>query len=113
MPATRQGVSSLPQPALPLLALLPGGPLLLGLGALWGAAGAARGAHGGAGPGGSGSGSPLHVREGLAAALARLPSLATADDRTQVRGEAGREKGAVAGAGRDRPPRRALKLACA
>ncbi|GIL56849.1 hypothetical protein Vafri_12157 [Volvox africanus] len=71
----RQGVAGLPTPALPLLALLPGAPLLAML-----AAGRIDG-------GGTSSGSgAMSVQQSLSSALAQLPTLATADDRAQVAG---------------------------
>ncbi|GLC37172.1 hypothetical protein PLESTB_000987700 [Pleodorina starrii] len=73
----RQGVAGLPTPALPLLALLPGAPLLAML--------AMRGGGDDSG-GGSGGGGAMSVQQSLSAALSRLPALASADDRTQVAG---------------------------
>ncbi|GLI66135.1 hypothetical protein VaNZ11_009866 [Volvox africanus] len=71
----RQGVAGLPSPALPLLALLPGAPLLAML--------ASGRIDGGRTSEGS---SAMSVQQSLSSALAQLPTLATADDRAQVAG---------------------------
>ncbi|KAG2443941.1 hypothetical protein HXX76_002280 [Chlamydomonas incerta] len=91
--AVRNSVASLPAPALPLLALLPGAPLAaLGvLGVLAVTRGGGGGGRGGSlldadGALGSAPLSPVAVQAALTSALARLPSLANADDRAQVAG---------------------------
>ncbi|GIL84429.1 hypothetical protein Vretimale_15898 [Volvox reticuliferus] len=72
----RQGVAGLPTPALPLLALLPGAPLLAMLAAGRSDASSNR----------NSSSGTMSVQQSLSAALAQLPALATADDRAQVEG---------------------------
>ncbi|KAG2498458.1 hypothetical protein HYH03_003712 [Edaphochlamys debaryana] len=83
--SVRRNIAALPAPAVPLLALLPGAPLAVLALTL-----AARGAGGGALlAGGAAAGAALNpsaVQQSLVSALARLPSLANADDRAQVAG---------------------------
>ncbi|PNW73593.1 hypothetical protein CHLRE_13g565260v5 [Chlamydomonas reinhardtii] len=102
--AVRSSVAALPAPAVPLLALLPGAPLaalgVLGVLAVTRGSSSSGSSSSGSSSSGSGSGSgldadgalggaplsPVAVQAALTSALARLPSLANADDRAQVAG---------------------------